>query len=104
MRSSTHLLHQVAHTAISLWQKQKLLLLAMSLFSFLDPVFSQSSPTRITVSGTVKDSAGAGLAGVTVSERGRSNAVTTAGDGSFSIAVTSDKSVLVFSSVGYTNQ
>ena len=77
----------------------------MSLSSFLHPVFSQAPASkRIAVSGIVKDSAGVGMPGVTVAERGRNNATTTVADGGFSLSVSSTKSVLVFSSVGYANK
>lgn len=104
MRFTKHYLYQVADAAIFLWQKRKLLLIAMSLFSLIQPAIAQNPATRITVSGVVKDSVGAGLAGVTVSERGHSNAVTTSADGSFTISVQNDRSVLVFTSIGYADQ
>lgn len=105
MRSTKHYLYQVADAAVCLWQKRKLLLLAMSLFSFLNSAISQNAATeRITVSGIVKDSAGAGLGGVTVAEKGRSNATITGANGSFSLSVSSAKAVLVFSSIGFTEQ
>ncbi|MEO6916630.1 MAG: TonB-dependent receptor, partial [Chitinophagaceae bacterium] len=59
------------------------------------------TPVKLSVTGTVQDSIGNGLQGVTVSEKGTRNATTTATDGSFSIRVATTKSVLVFSSVGY---
>ena len=103
MKSSKHFLYEIAHGAISLWQKRKLLLLALFFFSFIYPVFSQNDG-KISVSGIVKDSSGAGMPNVTVTERGAKNATTTSVDGSFTINVAGTKSVLVFSSVGYEPQ
>jgi TonB-dependent SusC/RagA subfamily outer membrane receptor len=77
-------------------------LLAFFLFSFLQPVFSQNA--RISVSGVVRDSSGAGMAMATVAEKGTRNATTTGADGSFTINVANDRSVLVITSVGYSPQ
>ncbi len=101
MKSSKHFLYEIAYGAISLWRKRKFLLLAMFLFSFLHPVFSQT-PGKVNVTGTVKDSSGAGMANVTVSERGTNNATTTTADGAFNISVAGAKSTLIFSSVGFS--
>lgn len=103
MKSSKHFLYEIAYGAISLWQKRKLLLLALFFFSFIYPVFSQHDG-KISVSGIVKDSSGAGMPNVTVTERGGKNATTTSGDGAFTINVAGTKSVLIFSSVGYEPQ
>ncbi len=103
MKSPQHFLYEIAYAAIRLWQKRKLLLLALFFFSFLIPSFSQNTGS-IGVTGTVRDSSGAGMPNVTVTERGTKNATTTTADGVFSINVASTKSVLVFSSVGYTQQ
>ena len=103
MKSSKHFLYEIAYGAISLWQKRKLLLLALFFFSFIHPVFSQDAG-KITVSGIVKDSSGVGMSGVTVTERGTKNAITTSVDGAFTLSVAGTKSVLVFTSVGYEPQ
>lgn len=100
MKSSKHFLYDIAYGAISLWRKRKLLLLASFLFSFLHSGFSQTAG-KINVTGTVKDSSGAGMANVTVSERGTNNATTTTADGTFNISVAGTKATLIFSSVGY---
>jgi len=102
MKSSKHFCSDISHAAISLWHK-RILLLALVLFSFFHPVFSQNND-RISVTGTVRDSSGAGLANVTVIERGTKNATSTTADGVFSINVANTKSVLIFSSVGYAQQ
>ncbi len=59
---------------------------------------------KIPITGTVKDSSGAGMSDVTVSEKGTNNATTTSVDGTFSITVAGSKSTLVFTSVGYAPQ
>ncbi len=69
----------------------------------MNSVFSQSAP-KIPISGVVRDSSGAGVPNVTVAEKGARNATTTGPDGSFTLRVASDRSVLVFSSVGFTPQ
>ncbi|MBX3242511.1 MAG: SusC/RagA family TonB-linked outer membrane protein [Chitinophagaceae bacterium] len=56
-----------------------------------------------SVRGTVTDANG-GVPGVTVSERGTTNATTTDGDGNFSLNVANSSAVLVFSSIGYKTQ
>ncbi len=53
------------------------------------------------VSGKVMNEKGEPLAGVTVSEMGKTNAVVTDDKGLFSIKVASDQAVLMVSSVGY---
>ena len=58
---------------------------------------------QITVSGVVKD-AEAPLPGVSILEKGTSKGTTTDADGKFTLAVTSESSVLVFSFIGYKTQ
>ncbi len=103
MRNFTHSLFGVAQGAIKLWQKRKLLLLAFSLFTVMHSGFSQSAP-KTPISGVVKDSSGAGVPNVTVAEKGTSNAINTGADGSFTIRVAGNRSVLVFTSIGFTPQ
>jgi len=57
-----------------------------------------------TISGIVTNDKGEPLPGVTVTEKNKSNAVTTDEKGYYSIRVGDDNIVLVFSSIGYTNQ
>lgn len=54
-----------------------------------------------TVTGTVKDNQGTTLPGVTVSEKGTQNAVSTKDDGSYTITVKGNQSTLVFSFIGF---
>lgn len=103
MKFFKHFLYETAYALINLWQQRKLLLLALFFFSFTHSVSAQSSGT-IGVTGTVRDSAGAGMSNVTVTEKGTRNATTTTADGVFSINVAGPRSILVFTSVGYTTQ
>ena len=57
-----------------------------------------------TVSGTVKDNAGAPFAGVNVSVRGTALGTLTDASGQFSLSVPSSASTLVFSFVGFASQ
>ncbi|MFD2570860.1 SusC/RagA family TonB-linked outer membrane protein [Spirosoma soli] len=59
---------------------------------------------EVTVSGTVKDEAGAALPGVNVLLKGTSRGATTDAKGQFSITVPDAKSTLIFSFVGYQSQ
>lgn len=58
------------------------------------------NPDKI-VTGNVVDEKGEPLAGVTITEKGKSNGVVANDKGYFSIKVTDDNAVLLFSSVGY---
>jgi TonB-dependent starch-binding outer membrane protein SusC len=64
--------------------------------------FGQGGPRAIT--GTVVNNNGEPLQGVSVTLKGTSTATTTAADGSYSIRVPSERSVLIFSFVGMTPQ
>jgi TonB-linked SusC/RagA family outer membrane protein len=58
-------------------------------------------PVAIRVTGKVIDSKGEALSGVSVFEKGTNNGTTTSENGTFALEVTSEKSILVFSYVGY---
>jgi TonB-linked SusC/RagA family outer membrane protein len=58
----------------------------------------------ISVAGKITDESGVTIPGVTVLEKGTQNGTTTNVDGQFSIKVASANSILVFSSVGFSNQ
>jgi TonB-linked SusC/RagA family outer membrane protein len=104
MKSSMHFPGEIADgSAIRLWRKRKLLLLALFFFSFSPSLFAQNDG-RITVTGIVKDSTGTGMVNVTVTEKGTRNATTTADDGRFTLSVANTRSALIFSSVGYDNR
>jgi len=73
------------------------------LFSLAFTVVGYSqNDTKVTVSGIVTDSVGGGISQVTVSEKGTNNAVITGADGKFTIRVAGERSVLLFTSVGYS--
>jgi len=57
-----------------------------------------------TVSGRVLDSKGNSMPGVSVVEKGTINGTITDVTGKFTVSVTSEKSILVFSFIGYTSQ
>lgn len=76
------------------------LLLALMLLA----VGNATAQSRHTVTGKVVDDANAPMVGVTIIEQGTTNGTTTGVDGRYSLIVKSDKSVLQFSSLGYTTQ
>lgn len=57
-----------------------------------------------TVTGTVRNSANAPVAGATVSQKGTTNATITNENGTFALRVPGTSTVLVFSSVGFASQ
>src|SRR5436190_2284035 len=61
-------------------------------------------PPPITISGKVVNDRGEALLGATITEKNKSNAITAKEDGSFSITVASEKSVLIISYVGFDAQ
>ena len=56
---------------------------------------------QVSVGGTVVDAGGKALPGATVSVEGTSTGAVTAGDGSFTLKVPGEESVLLFESLGY---
>ena len=89
----------IAQTAISFRQKQKFLLFTLLTFFAFTTAFAQEA---VTVSGVVRDSAGAAIPQSTVSEKGKKNATTTNAEGKFTLTVANSRAVLVITSVGYT--
>lgn len=83
--------------------KQKFLLFFFLSLSAAFPV-AWSQAGGFAVTGIVKDKTGAGLADVTVSEKGRSNTIATDASGAFKIKVARQNATLVFSSVGFQTQ
>ncbi|WP_257657782.1 TonB-dependent receptor [Parapedobacter lycopersici] len=59
---------------------------------------------QVAVSGTVKDEGGNPIPNVSVMEAGTGNGVGTNNEGSYTITVSGNEAVLVFTSVGYTKQ
>lgn len=68
-----------------------------------DPI-NKNHPTAFTISGKVVDEKGNGLQGVSVIQKGHSNATTSGTDGSFSITIQERSAVLVFSYVGFLSK
>jgi TonB-linked SusC/RagA family outer membrane protein len=62
------------------------------------------TPPDRTITGSVTDEKGEGLAGVSVVVKGTQRGTASTGNGDFSISVLSDADVLVFSFVGYLSQ
>ncbi len=58
--------------------------------------------TALTVSGTVTSEAGETMPGVNVIEKGTTNGTTTDAEGKYSIVISDNNAVLVFSFIGYT--
>ena len=77
---------------------------AKLLLALLISVLSMSMRAQTTVSGTVLDSNGEPLIGVTVLEKGTSSGSSTNLDGEYTIKVKGSKSTLVFSYVGMDTQ
>src|SRR5690606_8412078 len=61
-------------------------------------------PASFTVKGKVTDSAGAILAGVSVTEKGTANITQTNASGDFAITVSSTNATLVFSSIDFEDK
>ncbi len=73
------------------------LLVAFCLISFY-------KPDPFTVQGKITDDKGIALVGITIKEKGTSTATTSDSNGDFKINVRSEKSVLVFSGIGFNNK
>lgn len=71
-------------------------------FALIIAIFSFRSPQEFIVIGKVTDATGVSpIAGVTVSLKGTRVATITGNDGKFSLRVTKEKAILIFSMVGY---
>ncbi len=66
--------------------------------------FSISSFAQVNVTGIVKDGTNDPIPGVTVMEKGTTNGVITDFDGKYTLKVTDENSIMVFSFVGMTSQ
>lgn len=69
-----------------------------------NPDLPEPEIAAVTVSGKVADDSGEPLPGVNVLEKGTTNGTTTDVEGKFTLNVRDEKSVLVFSFIGYTTQ
>lgn len=73
-----------------------------SLFLFTVLVFNANA--QVTVSGKVTDQTNASLPGVNVIAKGSSNGVVTDFEGNYSISLTADQTILVYSYLGFRTQ
>jgi len=65
---------------------------------------TEAALPSITITGKIANDKGEPLAGATIMEKNTSNATTAKEDGSFSITVANEKSILVISFIGYDKQ
>ena len=65
---------------------------------------SAPAPADITVEGKVSDESGGGLPGVNILVKGTQHGTVTNAEGNFSFNVPDEKSILVFSYIGYVSQ
>lgn len=63
-----------------------------------------TNANAITITGTVTDNKGLPLPGVSVTEKGTTNGITTDANGNFTLNVANPSSVLVFKYIGYTGK
>lgn len=70
----------------------------------LPPMNPRVYPVAITISGTVTDEKNATLPGVNILEKGTTNGTTTDAAGHYTLNVQDEKSILVFSFIGYATQ
>jgi len=71
------------------------------------PIHTDTTQTifdPVSITGTVKDDKGQPLPGVTIMEKGKGNFVVSGSGGDFTMAVTNQAAILVFSYVGYERQ
>lgn len=65
---------------------------------------SENKELAITITGTVVDAQSIPMPGVNIIEKGTASGTTTDADGRYSLSVSEDDAVLVFSFIGYTTQ
>lgn len=70
----------------------------------LPPLPDKKAIVAVMVSGVVTDDKGAPLAGVTIKIKGTTTGTVTDADGKYSLNVNDDKTVLVYSFIGFTTQ
>lgn len=98
---SRFFLHHMARPALPYLRRKKILYL-LTLFLVISSSLLAQNAVKIPVTGIVRDSVGAPLPQVTVTEKGTTNATSTGNDGRFTLSVASDRAIIVFSSIGYT--
>ena len=83
--------------------KSKFIILLSCLFS-LQSFAGLPEPNGFTINGKIVDDKGAPLSGATIKEKGNNISTVSKSDGSFTLTVTKNKTVLIISYVGYTQQ
>lgn len=78
----------------------KKIALLLVLFFCINQAFSQDR----TITGKISDEEGMGLPGATVQLKGTTKGIISDMDGNYSITVSTDEGILVFSYIGYTSQ
>ncbi len=71
---------------------------------FPNQQYSRIDSTQLSVNGRVKDEQGQGLTGVTIIVKGTNIGIISDSKGEFSITVPNEKSVLIFSFIGYHSE
>ncbi|WP_225975211.1 TonB-dependent receptor [Anseongella ginsenosidimutans] len=66
--------------------------------------FAEWGLQLLTVKGTVRDKEGSPMAGINIVEKGTTNGTITDENGNFSLTVTNENAVLVFSFIGFTTR
>jgi TonB-dependent starch-binding outer membrane protein SusC len=84
------------------WISRQILVFGLLFLSVCNHIYAQDE--AIQVQGTVTDTKGETLIGVTVKVKGSTTGITTNVDGKYSIKVPSSKSVLVFNYLGFSDQ
>lgn len=87
-----------------LTQQFRVLVLFVTTLSLLSVLSVNAQNAGVKVFGKVVDSLSSPLQGVTVQEKGKQNSTTTASDGTFSLTVSSNASILLFTSIGYLSK
>lgn len=86
------------------FKTREMLFLLFIVCGFMYSQAALSQPSGGTVSGTVRDSGGGPLAGISVTVKNSATGTATGADGTYSLAVADLRSVLVFSSLGFKTQ
>jgi len=74
------------------------------LFAFLNLLSGNLFSQKVTLTGAVSDEVGKPVSGVSVTEKGAAKGAISNNNGKYKIEVANDKSILVFSAVGYVTQ
>lgn len=75
------------------------LLFSSFIFTLISASYAQS--TKVNITGTISDAQGEGIIGASIKVKGTTTAATADAKGNYKITVPNNKSILVFSSVGF---